>query len=134
MRGLLAEVELRGGLEAEGVVPEGDAVQVLREELVFRGVRFEAQGPERFLQLAGEGALAREERAGELLRDGAAAGDDVACGEVLLRRAEDGGEGDAGVGEEAVVFGGEEGGAYVRGDLVGAQRGREGGADSPVGA
>ena len=102
---MLGEVRLRRGLDAVGVVPEVDLVQVAREDPVLRVHVLELLGEAGLLDLAVEGdLLADVEVADELLRDRRAALDDVAALHVLDGSADDALPVDTAVLVEAAVL------------------------------
>jgi hypothetical protein len=82
-------------------------------------VQLEAQRPQRLLQLAQQGALARHQRPRQLLGDGAAARHHLARLQVLQRRADDGRRREAQVVEEALVLRREKGRLHLLGQLRG---------------
>ncbi len=70
----LVEVSARGGLDAIGVRTKIDAVQIHREDLVLGVFLLQPDGEQRFLDLAFQCLLRREEQVlGQLLRQGRAA-------------------------------------------------------------
>ena len=105
-----AEVGSCGALEAVGALTQIDLVHVDLEDLVLRKRFFDLEGHRDLVELAGVGALGREEEvAGNLLRDGRAALAAAAGQHVGECGADDAGDLDAGVFVEAVVLGGENG-------------------------
>ena len=103
--GRLAEVAAGGPLDAVGPGAEIGRVQVALEDLPLAQSGVQPQREAGFLELAAEGPLlGEEEQLGELLRDGAAALADAACGEVGERRAQDPARVEARMVEEAAVL------------------------------
>ena len=79
----LAEIALRGLLDAVGAGAEIDAVEIHLEDLRLGELTLEPQRQQRFLELAVDRALLRQEEIlGELLRDGRAALRDGAVQDV----------------------------------------------------
>ena len=68
--GVLAEVDLGGGLDAVGVVPVVDRVEVEPKDVVLGEALLDLGGQDRLLDLADHGASWRSERSGQLLGDG----------------------------------------------------------------
>ena len=117
--GVLAEVDLGGGLHAVGAVAEIDVVEVDGEDLLLVEARLDLVREDRLADLAEDVALVTDEhQLGDLLRDGRAALHDAAGLEVGEGGAQDAERVDAVVLEEAVVLGGDEGLHHVLGDLV----------------
>src|SRR5438067_1012594 len=99
------EVRLRGGLDAVGVIPVVDGVQVAGENLVLRPAAAELDRETRLPDLALEGPLAAGvEVAHELLRDRRSALDDLAGADVAPESAGDPDVVDAAVLVEAAVL------------------------------
>src|SRR5690606_26653028 len=123
----LAEVVLGRGLHAVDARAQVDFVQVRFEDLRLAVLSLDLDGPERLLQLAGEGALVGEKRVlGQLLGDGAAALQEAVVAEkpadVGHHGPEDGPQVDAEVLVEAGIFNRDDGVPQVAGDLFQAHR------------
>ena len=111
----LAEVALRGLLDAIGAGAEIDAIEIERENLRLGIFPFQPDRQQHFLQLAIDGALLREEEVlRQLLRDGGAALADAAVQDVGDERARNAERVDAIVRIEAPVFDGDEGLRHIR--------------------
>ncbi len=101
----LAEIELRGGLDADGTAAEIGAVEVHLQDLPLREARFEQEREEQFLQLALERPLGGQEQVlGELLGQRRAALHHLVRACVFDQRARRAEDVDAEVLEEAPVF------------------------------
>ena len=115
----LGEVELGGGLHAEGAAAEIGAVEIELQDLALGEARFEQEGEEHLLELARERALRGQEQVlGQLLADGRAALHHLVGARVLEQRAGGADEVDAEMLEEAAILGGERGLDEVIGDLL----------------
>ena len=105
-----AEVELRGGLNAEGAAAHVDAVEVELEDLALGEMRLEPEGQEGLVDLAGHRALVRQEQVlGELLGDRGAALHDARGARIDRQRPQGADHVDAEMGVEAAVLRGEHG-------------------------
>jgi hypothetical protein len=124
LAGVLAEINLRGGLDAGGMVAVEDAVEVQLKDVILLVSRFQLRRDERFAELYEEAPLRRlqHRNLGQLLGNGARA---------LLRppgkRIDDAGLHDpepvnAVVLVEVLVFDGDGGVAQRRADLVEVDR------------
>ena len=107
---LLVEVDLGGGADAVGSLPQEDPVQVLGQDLLLGELVLEAQGEEHLVQLATKCPLGREQRiARELHRNGAPALANAACRQVRGHRPHQPLPVHARMLEETIVFGRQEG-------------------------
>jgi len=116
---VLAEVKLRGSLEAVHSVAEVDLVAVEGENLLLGEGAFDLDGEVRLLELAGGGALRREKQVARQLhgQGGCALGASMAA-QVVPERPADAEDIDAPVGLEAFVFNGDDGLAQHRRKIV----------------
>src|SRR5262245_5668035 len=115
----LVEIKLCRRIDAEGAAAEIGAVEIEFENLVLRQPYFKPQREERFLDLALDGALVRQEQVfGQLLADGGTALHHAAGARIREHRAEQAGKVDAEMLVEAAVFGGERRLDQVVGELV----------------
>ena len=113
----LAEVELGGGLDAEGAATEVGAVEVKAEDLALGEMRLEPQRQKGLVDLARQGSLVGEEQVlGELLGQRRAALPHAVTARVHQQRPQRADDVDAVMVEEAAVLGGEQ-----RMDEVGRQ-------------
>ena len=91
-------------------MPEEGAIEVGFEDFIFRELLLEFEGEEGLGDLREEGASIRlQAAADQLLRDGGAAGNDAAGGDVLPHCPDDALEAHAGVAIEPTVLDGEDG-------------------------
>src|SRR5262252_9284796 len=104
----LVEIKLRRRIDAERAAAEIGAVEIEFEDLVLRQPYLKPQREKRFLDLALDGALVRQEQVlGQLLADGRTALHHAAGARVREHRAEQAGKVDAKMLVEPPVFGGE---------------------------
>ena len=107
---VLAEVELGGRLHAERAAAHISAVEIEFQDLALGQMRLEPHGQKRFLDLALDGALVRQEQVfGELLRNGRTALHHARRARVDRQRTEEPDRIDAQMVPEAAVLGGERG-------------------------
>jgi len=115
----LVEIKLCRRIDAEGAAAEIGTVEIEFEDLVLRQPYFKPQREERFLDLALDGALVRQEQVlGQLLADGGTALHHAAGTRVREHRAEQAGKVDAEMFVEPPVFGGERRLDEMVGELV----------------
>ncbi len=124
LRGL-AEIELRGRLDAVGAVTEINLIAIEREDLFFGVALLDPNRDQRFLDLALPAAIAdretdlgREDVAGQLLGDGAAARRASPRRDIANQREHHARNAEPGVLEEPRVLRGEDRLAKIRGDVV----------------
>ena len=104
----LAEIELRGGLDAIVAAAEVGAVEIELQDFLLRQPRFEPQGEEGLMHLAADGALRRQEQVlGHLLGEGRAALHHVVRTRILDDGAQRADHVDAEMVEEARILGGQ---------------------------
>src|SRR5262249_16852149 len=104
----LVEIKLRSCIDAEGAATEIGAVEIEFEDLVLGQPYLKPQREKRFLDLALDGALVRQEQVlGQLLAEGGAALHPAAGARIREHRAKKAGKVDAEMFVEPPVFGGE---------------------------
>src|SRR6516165_4991110 len=115
----LVEIKLCRRIDAERAAAEIGAVEIELEDLVLRQPYLKPQREKRFLDLALDGALVRQEQVlGQLLADGGAALHHAAGARVREHRAEQAGKVDAEMLVEPPVLSGERRLDQVVGELV----------------
>ena len=115
---VLVEVGVRGGVDAVGVAPEVDGVEVGAKDLVLGPLAGHLGGDHQLLGLTGDAELIADHGVLHvLLRDGGATASAGVTGELAKRSAAEAGQGETGVVVEIPVLRGEDGLANVLRDL-----------------
>ena len=83
MCGGLAEIEARGGFDAERLIRKADAVEILRQNFLFRNMPLDPQRKEHFAAFAPQRARKASPLLDKLLRDRGCAGHDAPGREIL---------------------------------------------------
>ena len=104
MRRRFAEIEARGGFDAERLIGKTDAVQIFGQNFRFGIFPLDAQRHEHFAAFAPRRARIAEMLLDKLLRDGGRAGDDAPGHEVLRDRPPKREGVHAGMRKKAVIF------------------------------
>ena len=124
LRGGVAEVRLRGGLDAVGAAPEVDRVEVGAEDLLLGQLPVDLNGHDRLLELAQVGAGRIDVVVLDVLLGQGGGALAVAPAQIVPQGADDALGIDAVIGVEGAVLTGDDGVA----DIIGDRRGVDNGA------